>query len=288
MYINDLGSILKFSDHFLYADDTVIYCSGENLLETTQHLQRDLDTFNIWCKGNKLTINTKKSNIVTFGTKHKLSKIREVRILLNNELLSRVPFYKYLGVYLDSTLNFNRHIDNCRKIISHKLYMLSRIRRYIVDYTAICVYKTMIAPIMDYGDIIYAGSNLNNLDKLQKLQNRGLRICTNENFYIPVILLHQRCYIPNLVTRRTCNLRKYMYKQQNNVDIVVNRNIRTRRHDATVYETCIPMLEKYKKGTIYRGIHEWNNLPVEIRNIGTFNSFKCNQKAWMQEILFLE
>ena len=109
----------------------------------------------------------------------------------------------------------------------------------------------MVAPIMDYGDIIYAGSNLNNLDKLQKLENRGLRICANENFYIPVILLHQRCSIPNLVTRRTCNLRKYMYKQQNNDDIVVNRNIRTRRHDATVYETCIPMLEKYLKKRNY-------------------------------------
>ena len=29
--------------------------------------------------------------------------------------------------------------------------------------------------------------------------------------------------------------------------IVITRNIRTRRHAAVVYETCIPMLEKYKK-----------------------------------------
>ena len=33
----------------------------------------------------------------------------------------------------------------------------------------------MIAPIMDYGDIIYAGTNCENLDKLHKLQNRGLQ-----------------------------------------------------------------------------------------------------------------
>ena len=172
---------------------------------------------------------------------------RKQTMTRNNERLSRVPFYKYLGVYLDCTFNFNKHIDNNRKIISHKLYLLSRIRQYINEHTAISIYRTMIAPIMDYGDIVYAGTNVENLDKLQRLQNRGLRICINESHYIPTILLHQRCEIPNLKTRRTCNIRKYMNKQQDNVDIVVNRNIRTRRHDAIVYETCFPLFEKYKK-----------------------------------------
>ena len=146
----------------------------------------------------------------------------------------------------------------------------------------------MIAPILDYGDIIYAGSNQDNLDKLQKLQNRGLRICINADHYTPVILLHQSCNIPNLLARRKCNLRKYMYKQQNNIEIVVNRNIRTRRHDAVIYETCIPLLEKYKKGTIYRGIQEWNNLTVYTRNIDSYDLFKQKQKEWMHDIVFLE
>ena len=77
-------------------------------------------------------------------------------------------------------------------------------------------------------------------------------------------------------------------KQQDNVDIVVNRNIRTRRHDAIVYETCFPLLEKYKKGTIYRGIQEWNNLPVVTRNTDTYPQFKYSQKKWMQNVLYLE
>ena len=288
VYINDLGSVLNYSKHLLYADDTVIYCSDNNQNTIENQLQYDLDRFGTWCKGNKLTINSKKSNFVTFGTKCRITKIHNLTISLNEEKLAKVPTYKYLGVYLDSTLNFNKHIDNNRKIFSHKLYLLSRICRYINEYTAICIYKTMIAPIMDYGDIIYAGTNVENLDKLQRLQNRGLRICTNENHFIPVILLHQRCMVPNLLTRRTCNLRKYMYKQQNNVNIVVNRNIRTRRHDAVVYETCIPILEKYKKGAIYMRIQEWNNLPVDTRNIDTYAHFKNTKNKWMYNVLHLE
>ena len=139
----------------------------------------------------------------------------------------------------------------------------------------------MIGPIVDYGDIIYAGTSQQNLDKIQKLQNRGLRICVNENHHIPVILLHQRCTVSNLLIRRTCNLRKYMYKQQLNQDILVQRTIPTRRQAAAIYETCRPILEKYKKGTIYRGIQEWNNLPVNVRSIETYDVFKNQQKEWM-------
>ena len=43
------------------------------------------------------------------------------------------------------------------------------------------------------------------------------------------------------------------------MDLVIQREIRTRRHDAVVYVTYKPNLEKYKKGAIYRGVLDWNN-----------------------------
>ena len=76
-----------------------------------------------------------------------------------------------------------------------------------------------------------------------------------------------------------------MFKQKENQDLVINREIRTRRHDAIIYETCKPNLELYKKGAIYRGIIEWNNLPVDTRNIETFAAFKEIQKREMYDIL---
>ena len=38
------------------------------------------------------------------------------------------------------------------------------------------IYKTMVLPYMDYGDLIYDGADYNALKRLQPLQNRGLRI----------------------------------------------------------------------------------------------------------------
>ena len=41
------------------------------------------------------------------------------------------------------------------------------------------------------------------------------------------------------------------------------------------------ILKSIKKGAIYRGIVEWNNLDVNTRNIESFNEFKSSQKKLM-------
>ena len=48
------------------------------------------------------------------------------------------------------------------------------------------------------------------------------------------------------------------------------RNIRTRLHDAPVFSTSKPNLEKYKANVFYKGAVLWNNLRPSIRNIETY------------------
>ena len=68
-----------------------------------------------------------------------------------------------------------------------------------------------------------------------------------------------------------------MYLQQDNAKFVVDRQIATRAHDAIVFETCIPKIEKHKKGCIYRGIFLWNAVTVNERNIETYEKYKKHQ-----------
>ena len=126
IYVNDMKSVLQHSRHYLYADDTVIYFSGDNINDVVNKLQTDLSKFGTWCESNKLTVNTKKSNFVVYGTMTKVSKVQNLDLRLNGDRLNRVPFYKYLGVFLDSNLTFNKHVDVSKKLICHKLYLLSK------------------------------------------------------------------------------------------------------------------------------------------------------------------
>ena len=100
-------------------------------------------------------------------------------------------------------------------------------RKYITQDVAIRIFKTMILPILEYGDILYDGANKKLTGKLQVLQNRCLRTCLLPNQHIPTIRLHENCKIANLEARRRMHLQLYMYKQRNNMLIVNNRNIPT-------------------------------------------------------------
>ena len=62
-------------------------------------------------------------------------------------------------------------------LINHKLYMFSKIRRCLNVKSALAVYKTMILPYFDYGDIIFMSTNIPEIRKFNKFHIRGLRIC---------------------------------------------------------------------------------------------------------------
>ena len=152
---------------------------------------------------------------------------------------------------LDMNLNYNIHLENCLKLVSHKAFLLNKIRRYINKNTAITIYKTMILPIIEYGDVIYDGANQKLLNDLQTAQNRILRTCLYEDRAANTNMLHRNCNISKLQDRRLLHLNFFMYKQKLNVNIVNNRNIRTRAHDALLFTTVKPNNEKYKRNVFF-------------------------------------
>ena len=111
-----------------------------------------------WCTKNALTINIKKTKVMRFGTSNKIKKEKKLNLFINGEKIGNTPTYKYLGINLDQTLNFKYHTENLMNTINHKLYMFSKIRRYLTVQSAISIYKTMIVPYFDYGDITYMSS----------------------------------------------------------------------------------------------------------------------------------
>lgn len=83
---------------------------------------------------------------------------------------------KYLGVIIDEKLNLNDHLDSIRKKVSSKICLLGRIRNKINIQTAITIYNATILPQFDYCSSVLFQCNECQVKKLQKLQNRALRI----------------------------------------------------------------------------------------------------------------
>ena len=93
---------------------------------------------------------------------------------------------------------------------------------------------------------------------------------------------HYFCHIiSNVVVYR--NIFNYMYKNKEKEELLDIENVNTRSRGAPLFQTVIPNCEKYKNSALYHGAILWNVLPVNIRNIDSFDSFKAHQNKTMKE-----
>ena len=89
IYMNDVGTALEHCKYHLYADDTVLYLSGD-IDVTTERVCTDLKSFKKWCDKNKLTLNIKYTKYVTFGLRSQTRKITNHPLSIDNIRIERV------------------------------------------------------------------------------------------------------------------------------------------------------------------------------------------------------
>ena len=87
------------------------------------------------------------------------------------------------------------------------------------------------------------------------------------------------CTVSTLNKRRNMHLKLFMFKQKNNVDIINNRQVNTRAHDALLFITSRPNSEKYKLNVYYKGALEWNNMTIFERSMDTYEELKDHLKS---------
>ena len=148
IYINDLFTSIETDGNiYMYADDTLIVCKSNNLEIVAEKIQKALTQMYNWCTANKLSINFSKTKYMTI--KHTQTNIeRPVRV--NNINIGTVNTYEYLGMILDTKSSMNEYVDRMWKKTNSKVGILSKIRRFITEKTAVNIYKCMIRPHLDY------------------------------------------------------------------------------------------------------------------------------------------
>ena len=112
----------------------------------------------------------KKTNFMVFGSRSKIKKTKNAKLSIGNVQIQQVTSFKYLGFTLDPVLSLSNHTSSLLNVISDKAYILSKIRRFITEYSAIRIYKAMLLPYFDYADIVYDRARQKDLDKLQRLK----------------------------------------------------------------------------------------------------------------------
>ncbi len=78
---------------------------------------------------NKLRLYGPKCELMLVGTYQSLTKILDIRIHINNEPMKKVIVSKYLGMSIDSNLNWDDHMHDIIFKISSKIRMLRSLKR---------------------------------------------------------------------------------------------------------------------------------------------------------------
>ena len=285
MYINDIDDGLIHSKVQLYADDTVIYASHED--EGVAHLwvSEDLKVLSNWCNKNQLTVNKEKTKMMLFGTRNMLKKGEKADTYMTGSKLKYVTFFNYLGIRLDNTLNFELHASECLRMVAHKVYLLSRVRKYITIGQAITIYKSKIVPYFDYGDIFLMNVTIKTQTKLQRLQNRALRICLAQDGRSNVNDMHNTCSINKLDHRRSAHLLNFVYKRAQDEKYRQEKGRDLRRYNAPILQEIKANNKYFERSILYQGAKLWNAQTVATRHIGSRKVFKKDQKCKLNALL---
>ena len=225
-YINDLANMTKNLglSISLYADDAVIYCGNHDNYFIENRLELALYHVIEWCNNNYININIDKTKFCIYGTRSNVSKFEPDTITANDRQIHRCKQYQYLGVILDECLSMKLNFNKVFKKFSYKIFQFAKTRKFLDNETRVLIYKQTVLPLTEYVSYVMSLNNKHDVDKLQKLQNRALRMCYNiqDPRDVTIIRLHEMACIDMLYKRRMMQLLAIFYdhrlKLPQNVD----------------------------------------------------------------------
>ena len=204
-----------------------------------------------------------------------------MNLKINNNEISQVECFKYLGVYIDSKLKWDVHIDELCKKVGKIISYLRRVSGYVNESCLKLLYNLVIMPHFDYGDVIWHSASKTHLDTLQKLQNRAGRIIlkVKSSEHKSINEIHNILNWDRLRDRNTKHTYSLMFK-------ILHDTAPEYLKDKFVYKSnCYflrqgnnlplpkPITQKCKRTFVYRGSKLYNELPSNIRQSNSLSIF---------------
>ena len=110
-----------------------------------------------------------KYSIISTRQKTANSAKQSLDLSVDGMQLTKVESKRVLGVYIDSHLTWNEHIDTLRRKLLQRIAILARARKYIPTKYRLLLYNASIKPLFIYCCIVWSNSSQTNLDELFKL-----------------------------------------------------------------------------------------------------------------------
>jgi hypothetical protein len=218
----------------LFADDTSILITGSNKMDLEENINQTFQNINNWFNSNQLALNLNKTQLLEFRTNY--FSTDSIQTDYDQKSMTNATEVRFLGLILDDTLSWKRHIGQLMGKLCSTCYALWNIKSVVSQDTLRIVYFAHIHSLLSYG-IIFWGS-FSYAKKVFMIQKKSMRIITDSkptdscrkhfknlkimtmySQYIYLLMLHtvnnKHLYTPN------SKIHKYRTRYKNNLHLPI-------------------------------------------------------------------
>ena len=168
--IKDIDTFLKI----IYADDTTCIVSAENYEELEQKTNTAMANVVNYYANIGLKLNPNKTELLNHN-----GKVMSVTTNTAGEVLQSSDSAKMLGIWVDSNLNFHRHINQIISEVKYRLIVFRRIVSSANFKTRKIFGSSILMSKFHYGISCFSASDTTTLNRLEKLYNKPVSSCTD-------------------------------------------------------------------------------------------------------------
>ena len=290
IYINDLCNASDVIDLVLFADDTNLFFSHNDLSYLMETINSEMFQLSNWFLANKLSINVKKSNFMIFKPRQNRQKI-DLKIEINSYRIVQVRQVVFLGIILDEYISWKPHISHIASKTSKSIGIIFRSSFYLSKHALLTLYYSLVLPYIQYCILVWVSTYSSNPNHIALLQKRVVRIINKEKFDAHTDPILKELKILKLDDIYLFHLGKFMYLFQNNLLPRPFGNLILRTNQVHYYNTrssnqnlfyvpfCRTNLRQFC--VHYQGPSFVNTLSSDIQNASSVSQFKTFLKKYL-------
>ena len=283
IYINDLPRGLSTVAK-MFADDTKVYVRSDTV-DGAKQLQQDIDKLQEWTDKWLLRFHPDKCCVLKIGKDNDNEYQMRDTINQTQITLKETQNEKDLGVVIDNKLCFKDHIAQVTSKANRMVGLIRRSFDYLTERTFVLLFKSMVRPLLEYGNIIWQPMLKGLESDIEDVQRRATKTLSHlKDKPYPERLRILK--LPSLEHRRRrgsmIETFKFMHGHYNTEKPHFNLAKTNQLRGNSLKLQKVSVKSRIRANFISnRVINDWNSLPENVVNAPSVNAFKARlDKHW--------
>ena len=267
IFINDFYLWITKTDLLNFADDNTISAPEKTIEHLISTLEKESQAAVEWFKMNEMIVNPDKFQEIIIKKNSKMKDSYPLNI--NDQKISSENCVQLLGIEIDNKLCFEQHISTLCKKASNQLNAIGRTQKYMGFKEKEVLLNIFVYSNFNYCPLAWHFCSSKSLNKIEKIQERALRLLQN-NFTSDYSELLSKSGKPSMEVKRLRALALEIFKTLNNLNpdymketFFKTTNLTHRPFDIKVNQNS--STKHVQKSVKSLGAHIWNSLPIEIK-----------------------